>query len=71
VEAFCLTPVIACLFFVAGVVYVGDTIKMQVILTGILEKKPQTHLHTSGQASFAHFGNKNEAKYLNKMNITQ
>jgi hypothetical protein len=24
VEAFCLTPVIACLFFVAGVVYVGD-----------------------------------------------
>jgi hypothetical protein len=24
VEAFCLTPVIACLFFVASVVYVGD-----------------------------------------------
>jgi hypothetical protein len=24
VEAFCLTPVIACLFFVVGVVYVGD-----------------------------------------------
>jgi hypothetical protein len=24
VEAFCLTPVIACLFFVAGVVCVGD-----------------------------------------------
>jgi hypothetical protein len=24
VEAFCLTPVIACLFFVANVVYVGD-----------------------------------------------
>jgi hypothetical protein len=24
VEAFCLTPVIACLFFGAGVVYVGD-----------------------------------------------
>jgi hypothetical protein len=25
VEAFCLTPVIVCLFFVASVVYVGDT----------------------------------------------
>jgi hypothetical protein len=25
VEAFCLTPVIACLFFVASVVYVGDS----------------------------------------------
>jgi hypothetical protein len=24
VEAFCLTPVIACLFFMASVVYVGD-----------------------------------------------
>jgi hypothetical protein len=24
VESFCLTPVIACLFFMAGVVYVGD-----------------------------------------------
>jgi hypothetical protein len=26
VKAFCLTPVIACLFFVAGVVYIGDAI---------------------------------------------
>jgi hypothetical protein len=33
-------------------------------------EKPQTYLHISGQAFFAHFGKKHEAKYRNKMNIT-
>jgi hypothetical protein len=32
VEAFCLTPVIACLFFVAGVVYVGDFVLRLLLL---------------------------------------
>jgi hypothetical protein len=36
VEAFCLTPVIACLFFVAGVVYVGDaSVVLKIVLENI------------------------------------
>jgi hypothetical protein len=40
VEAFCLTPVIACLFFAADVVYVGDASVTQVTNTLVSFRKP-------------------------------
>jgi hypothetical protein len=66
VEAFCLTPVIACLFLVAGVVYVGDA---SVLLR--LQKSTRMKLegHVACTGVIIWLGNLKESEHLEDSDI--